>query len=236
MNAYQQQQGTSATAIRWAGGTWRAQAFTILLVAVLAVFINGCGGLPLQSQASAKRTYLLQSEATSGVSVAVDAGRCLSLRVSTPASAPGYGTARMAYTTESLRLDYFAYHEWVDSPARMIGTMMETHLEAGGLLGAVVSGSSDIRTDLRLDSELKSLQQDFKGAGSTVGLTIKVSLVDVSSRSLVNLKTFSYTETADGANPEAGVAAANRAMDRFLAELTVFVADSLARLQCPAKG
>lgn len=138
----------------------------------------------------------------------------------------------MAYTTEPPRLDFFAYHEWVDTPARMTAAMMEARLDSSALLGVIVSGSSDIRTDLRLDSEIKSLQQDFSGVSSTLHLAIKASLVDVSSRSLLGSKTFSYEEVVNGENAEAGVAAANRAADRFLADLTTFVAESIARFDC----
>ena len=142
----------------------------------------------------------------------------------------------MAYTTQAQRLDYFAYHEWVDVPARMIAAMMETRLDASGMLGAVLNGSSDIRTDLRLDSEVKSLRQDFNGSGSTLVFEIKVSMVDVSSRSLLKTETFSYKEAASSADPEAGVAAANRAANQFLAEMTALVADAIARFDCPPAG
>jgi len=140
----------------------------------------------------------------------------------------------MVYSTQAPRLDYFAYHEWADTPARMIAAMIETRLDASGLFGAVLRGSSDVRTDLRLDSELMRLQQNVKGADSAVELTIKVSLVDVSSRSLLDAKTFSYKQTASGANPEAGAAAANQAANRFLADLTAFLSRSIARFNCPA--
>ncbi len=214
---------------------WANPGCLVWLVTLL-LFLAGCslsGAIPGTSQTTARQSYLLQGDGTAGAFAVAAARQCLSLRVSAPASAPGYGTARMAYTTQPPRLDYFAYHEWADQPARMIAAMVEARLDASGLLAAVVTGSADIRTDLRLDSELKSLRQDFTGASSTLALAIKVSLVDVSRRSLLNTKTFSYTETVDDAGPAAGAAAANRAADRFLAELTVFVADSIARFDCP---
>jgi len=207
----------------------------ILLLAALAVFIVGCS-LPGKSPATAKQTYLLQDHGSqaggqAGISPADGARRCLSLRVTTPASAPGFTTIRMVYTKQPPRLDYFAYHEWADTPARMIQAMMEARLDSSGLFGSVLSGSSDIRTDLRLDAELNSLQQDFSGDVSTLRLQIKVSLVEVSGRSLLQSKTFSYTETA-GTDPASGVAAADRAVQKFLADLTAFVAEAISPLQC----
>jgi cholesterol transport system auxiliary component len=208
---------------------------TGLLIAALACCLAGCGSLPGGQKATARQTWLLHGDSASAAAAA-DTRPCLSLRVSTPASAPGFGTTRMVYISQRSRLEHFAWNEWVDTPARMTAAMVEARLEGSGLLGAVMTGSSDIRTDLRLDSEIKSLQQVFNGAGSSVSLMIKVNLIDVSSRSLLNSKIFSYSETADNANPEGGVAAANRAAERFLSDLTAFIADSIAGFHCPAGG
>lgn len=203
-----------------------------LLIAALACCLAACGSLPTGQTATARQTWLLHGDSVSSTSAAADTRPCLSLRVSIPASAPGFGTTRMAYMSQPSRLNYFAFNEWIDTPARMVAAMMESRLEASGLLGAVMTGSSDVRADVRLDSEIKNLLQDFNGTDSSVSLMIKVRLIDVSSRSLLKSKIFSYSETADNASPEAGVAAANRAAARFLADLTVFVADSIAGFQC----
>ena len=202
-----------------------------LLMAVLILFAAACS-LPGKPQTQARQTYLLQGNASAAAATGAASKPCLSLRVSTPVSAPGFGTARMAYSTQPQRLDYFAFHEWVDTPARMLAAMMENRLDASGLVGAVLTGSADVATDLRLDSELKRLQQDFNGADSMLTLEIKLSLVDVTGRRLLDAKTFSYTENAS-ADPQAGVAAANRAAERFLADMTEFLMQSISHLSCP---
>lgn len=207
----------------------------IIVVAAVVLSVLGCS-LPGKPDIPPKRTYLLQAEASASAPEATGARKCLSLRVAVPAAAPGFDTARIAYVTQPPRLDYFAYHEWVDVPARMFASMMETRLDDSGLFGTVVLGSADIRTDLRLDSDLISLRQDFNGSASTLKLVMKVKLVDVSSRALLQAQTFSYAEAAADANPEAGVEAANRAAGRFLAELATFVAASIARIDCPPPG
>ncbi len=207
----------------------------VTLATTLAILGASCS-LPGKAPVTAKQTYLLQDRGLqhggqSGTSLATEARHCLSLRVTTPASAPGYASTRMVYVKQAPRLDYFAYHEWVDTPARMIQTLMETRLDSSGLFGTVVSGSSDVRTDLRLDAELQKLQQDFSGNGSTLSLEIKVAVVEMSGRSLLASKSFSYTETA-GVDPASGVAAADRAAQQFLADLTTFVAEAISALEC----
>jgi len=195
----------------------RSKNSFFLLVAASVLLIASCS-LPGPSGRPAKQTYVLQG--------------CASLRVSLPGSAPGINTVRMAYTTEPNRLDYFAYNEWVATPARMIASMMESRLDALGFFSTVVLGSSDIKTDFRLDSEVQVLQQDFAKGISTVNLTIKVTLIEVASRSLLNSKTFSYREPADGENAEAGVAAANRAAEHFLVDITAFLSASINPAFC----
>jgi ABC-type uncharacterized transport system auxiliary subunit len=138
----------------------------------------------------------------------------------------------MAYSTEPNRLDYFAYHEWIAPPAKMIASSMESRLQAAGLFSVVLVDSPDIRTDLRLDSEAQVLQQDFTGDGSTLNFTTRVNLVEVETRTLLGSETFSYREPA-GENAEAGVLAANRAANLFLDDLTAFLAAAIEKIECP---
>jgi len=212
-----------------------SRRYIISLVASVVVLAAGCS-LPGKSPATPRRTYLLQDQGRqdggqAAAFPATDARPCLNLRVSTPSSAPGYGTTRMVYVKQPPRLDYFAYHEWADTPARMVQAMMENHLTSSGLFGAVLSGSTDVRTDLRLDAELQKLEQDFTGAGSTLVLGIKVEIVDMASRSLLAARSFTYTETA-GEDAESAVVAADRAAQQFLADLTTFVAAAIKPLEC----
>jgi cholesterol transport system auxiliary component len=202
----------------------------VVLLAALVIFLGGCS-LPGKSAAVARQTYLLQDGKLPGPAPAAQARPCQSLRVSAPTAAPGFSTIRMVYTTQPPRLDYFARHEWADAPARMLATLMDARLDSSGLFGAVLSGSSDVRTGLRMDTELKSLQQDFSGGESTLRLQIKVSLIEVSSRSLLAAKTFSYAEPA-GTDPPSGVAAAEKAVQQFLADLTAFVAEAISPMAC----
>lgn len=211
----------------------RSSCYAGLLV--LGAMLLGACSFPGTPQGEARQTFLLQANDTFQPAVMESSKLCLSIRVTTPDAAPGLNTARIAYTTEPDRLDYFAYHEWVAPPARMIAEMVETRLDDLGLFGSVVSGSADIRTDYRLDSGLRRLQQDFSEAGSTVFMSIKVSLVDVPGHSLLDSEIFSYREPADARSASAGVAAANRAADQFLADLEVFLQRALEPVECPPR-
>jgi len=213
-----------------------AQALThplpwILCLGIVASMTVACS-LPGREAAPATQAYVLQAAPVPAVA-AGDARACLTLRVGTPRAAPGFTSSRMAYVNQSQQLDYFAYNEWVDTPASMLALALEKRIDEMAIFGAVLSGSAEIKTDLRLDSYLLALQQDFTGKGSTVVLEVKIKLIDVAGRTLLGTKTFSYAEPAGGENPAAGVAAANRAMDRFLADLTGFLKQSVSGLECP---
>lgn len=206
-----------------------------LLLAVLTLLmigsLSGCA-LPGPAKESAQKTYLLQAGELSIKRPAVPSDSCALLRISGPVSSPGFTTSRMAYTNEPRRVDYFAYSEWVDSPAKMLAAMMESQLDHSGLFRAVVKDSPDIRTDYRLDSELHRLLQVVNADESWVVLEMKVKLIAIADHTLLNSRTFEYRETASQANPEAGVAAANRAAQQFLDDLVAFVTESLDQIDC----
>lgn len=203
----------------------------------LPLLLSGCA-LPLPGSQPSKtpQTYYLQDEAGNQSAPAADVRSCLTLRIGSPGSAPGFTSEGMAYVKQAERMDYFAYHKWIDTPARMLGVLMEKRLESSGLLGEVLSGSPEFRARLRLDSKVIRLQQDFTGTGSAIKLDIKVNLMDSQNRSLLDSRTFSYTEPAKAENPEAGVAAANQAVQQFLSDLVVFVAQSIAPIDCDQAG
>ncbi len=206
-------------------------AFPIFIAAAL-ISITTCS-LPGPSQQPQKQYFVLQD---TGVSTPVSgpaSNPCRSLRISTPGSAPGLNTARMAYSTAPNRLDYFAYHEWLAPPAKMFVSMMESRLQAAGLFSVILVNSPDIRTDLRLDSEVQFMQQDFTGSGYTYNLAIRATLVEVKTRSLLGSETFRYNETAAGGDAEAGADTANRVANRFLDDLTAFLAVVTEKMECP---
>ncbi|HEX7719104.1 MAG TPA: ABC-type transport auxiliary lipoprotein family protein [Woeseiaceae bacterium] len=201
----------------------------VLFCAVMLV--AGCS-LPGPRERTISQHFMLDGGRSHEPNVQVSR-TCLDLRVSSPGSAPGFGTSRMAYINAPPRLDYFAHHAWVDAPARMLETLLVTRLDRAGMFGAILSGAQDVRTELRLDSELQRLVQTFDESGSAVSLEIRVVLINNASRSLAGSRTFSYLETADDENPLAGVAAANRAANRFVDDLLEFLGDTIDSYECP---
>jgi len=147
------------------------------------------------------------------------------LLVALPRAAPGYGTTHFAYIQRDRELRYYGRHEWISDPTRMLHTAALSALDRSGRFAAVVGPQTGANADVRLDLELLTLHQDFRGArDSELVLTVRAQLITTVERKVLATRTFSLREPA-GANPIAGAAAADRALARMLEELAAFCAD-----------
>lgn len=149
------------------------------------------------------------------------------LLVGIPRAGPGFDSPRMAYTAEPHALAYFARHQWVDTPARMLQPLLVRAAESTGRFAAVVQGPTSVATDLRLDTEIVELVQDFSVRPSRVRLALRAQLVDVAERRVVAVRDVTLSEPAPNDDPAGGVEAANRVLGaalRAVAELCAVAA------------
>lgn len=137
---------------------------------------------------------------------------------------PGFDSPRMAYVRKSHELEYFAKNQWIDSPARMLTPLLIQAAESSGAFGAVVTPRSGVAAQLRLESEIVRLQQEFTSVPSRVRFTLRVQLIDVAARRVRATREFDAQEDAPSDDPRGGVTAANRAVGRVLNEVAAFCA------------
>lgn len=193
-----------------------------LQVLTSVMLLTGCTGLP-PPQAESTNTYVLDAQpAIKPAQIKRD----LVLMVSLPRARPGFDTPRMAYLRQPHELDYFAANQWADTPARMLGPLLAQALEQTGSFRAVVQMPSTVPADVRLDTELIRLQHDFSTQPSRVQLTLRAQLTDVRSKQVLAVKLFDEIEDAASDDPYGGVIAANRALQRVLAQLADFCVDA----------
>ena len=145
------------------------------------------------------------------------------LIISPVRAASGFDSQRIIYVREPHKLEYFSHSEWIDAPARMLGPLMVAAIEQTGAFRAVVMTPGSAGGDLRLDTEIVRLQQDFQTKPSTVQFTLRVYLVDEKTRKVVAWRAFDNQTTASSDDPRAGVVAANRAVQSVLEELSKFL-------------
>jgi cholesterol transport system auxiliary component len=154
----------------------------------------------------------------------------LILIVEPPHADPGYDSARMVYTRAGGRVAYFAHSEWVDTPARMLAPLLATTLASGAGFRAVVTAPSSAAGDVRLETRIIRLQQDFEQAPSRVRFTLRADLILEGSRDVVASRELDATIVAGQADPEGGAQAARLAVAEVLRQLHAFCAEATAAL------
>lgn len=196
---------------------------TAVLVAVLA---TGCGSL-LPAAVAPPTVYALDGlrdthPAPPPAAASVSAPTLL---VNPAHAAPGFDSQHIVYVRVAHQLEHFAHSEWVDTPARMLAPLMVEALENTGAFRAVGSAISGIAGELRLDTEVLRLQQEFGGGPSRVRFTLRASMTDNATRQVISSREFDATVAAESDDPYGGVVAANRAVQQVLQQLASYCSD-----------
>ncbi len=193
----------------------------LMVIALLGlVLLAACVGPQGKPQDSA--TYLLSAAAP------IKAGTAKSphtILVAPMRAHPGFDTPRMAYVREPNRIDYYAYNRWVEAPARMLTPLLTQALEANQSFAAVVQAPGSVHAQLRLDTELVSLTQDFSVKPSRMRLVLRAQLVDTQTQTIRGSRSFEVQAPAGSEDARGGVDAVNRALPEMLGRLAEWVAE-----------
>lgn len=146
------------------------------------------------------------------------------LIVNPPHAAAGFDSPHIMYVREAHKLEYFAHSEWVDTPARMLAPLLVATIGNTAAFRAVVLAPSSADGDLRLDTEIIRLQQEFASPPSRVRFTLRAYLVDDKTRRVLASREFEAAVPATSENAYGGVVAANRAVRSVVDELAAFCA------------
>ena len=144
------------------------------------------------------------------------------LVVQPPVAAPGFDTAHIVYTQQPNRLQIYARHEWVDTPARMLAPLVVAALERGGRFTAVVLAPSAATGSVQLEMQLLRLQHEFGPLPSRVRLVLRAQLIDTRSRQVMATREFEQVAQSLSEDAPGGVAAAQRAVHALLGELAAW--------------
>ncbi len=146
------------------------------------------------------------------------------LTISPVRAAAGYDSQRIIYVRESHKLEYFSHSEWVEAPTRMLGPLLVASIDRTGAFRAVVQTPASASGELRLDTEIVRLQQEFQTSPSAVHFTLRAYLVDEKTRRVVVWREFDGTVPTTSDDPKAGVMAANQVVHNVLNDLAQFLA------------
>ena len=190
-----------------------------IVIAALAA-LGGCGSLqPVQREQP--NSYVLDAQFQPSAAPLQGA---FTLAVARPRESAGFDSARMVYLKRPHELEYFAYNQWVDTPGKMLAPLLLRALEASGAFRAVAQTPSQVAGQLRLETDIVRLQQEFLSSPSKVRFTLRAQLIDVPGRQVVATREFDVLEDAMSEDPYGGVMAANRAVQRLLADVASFCA------------
>lgn len=184
------------------------------------VLASGCGGL-LPKAAAPPRVYALDGapEARPATPPVAAPGPAPTLIINPTRAAPGYDSQHIVYVRVAHQLEHFAHSDWADTPARMLAPLIVSAVEQTGAFRAVASASSGMAGELRLDTELLRLEQQFGGGPSRVRFTLRATLFDNATRQVISWRDFDETVGSASDDPYGGVVAANRAVQLVMEQL-----------------
>ena len=151
----------------------------------------------------------------------------LTLTVDVPRAAAGYDTPQMVYLRRPHEIEYFASHQWVDTPARMLTPQIVQALQRSNVFRAVVMTPTTAAGELRLETELVRLQQDFSQSPSRVRLTLRALLINTASRQVLAAREFDLDQAAASDDPYGGALAANLLVQQMLSQLAAWASRSV---------
>jgi len=184
-------------------------------LALSVALISGCTGMPAEAPA----TFLLEARPAER---SVQPQRDLVLAVGVPRARPGYDSAQIAFLRRPYELEYFTKSRWTDTPARMLAPLLAAALDQSGGFRSVVQPPGSVLAEVRLDTELVRLQQNFETQPSRVEIALRAQLIDLRSNRVIAEMQFEEVESAPSEDAYGGVIAANRALQRLLARLVDF--------------
>ena len=206
--------------------TLRHCAFASLFAA-----LGGCSASLLPKPAEQPALYALTDAAPAAPAAAAPRAAAAAkptLLVNPPRAAAGFDTRHIVYLRQPHQIEYFAYSQWVDTPAQMLAPLIARQVERSGAFDAVLLAPTAAAGEMRLDTEVVRLQQDFGTSPSQVRFTLRAVLLDSRTGRVIAVREFDASVPAPTDDAPGGVAAANLAVQNVLAELAAFAAKAAA--------
>lgn len=191
-----------------------------LVMMGLALAVTGC--LTPRGDSPPVKTYHLAADVASQTPEPGVGQTGPILLVGVPQSDPGFDTPRMAYRTRPYELSYFSASQWADAPARMLHPLLISSLEHEGSWSAVVTASTALRADYRLDVSALVLVHEFDTTPSRLRLSWKAQVIRLHDGRPIGARRFETAQAATSDDAYGGVRAANQALARLLGEMSAW--------------
>jgi cholesterol transport system auxiliary component len=216
---------------------WRR--WRVLLTACALGLASACSSILPTPEEQPVYLSLDRVSPAHGISQPSSAGAAtLTVLVEAPHAAAGFDSQRIIYLRRAHQVEYFARHQWIDTPSRMVAPLIVAALQDYGAFHAVLLAPAGAAGDLRVEAGNLHLQQEFFSKPSQVRFGLSAFVVDNKTRQVLAKRTFEAVVAAPHDDPYGGAVAANQAVAKVLQELAVFVADTAKAMppRQPASG
>lgn len=189
----------------------------LLLLSMICLTLSGCFSPVKLPQ---KNLYTLNSAA---IVMPTKVHSTKTLLVMATQANDELSTKKMAYVNQLYQIAYFAKNSWIADPADQLSALITSTLQQTHYFKAVVTTPFVGVTNLKLNTYLYKLQQNFLTNPSREQFKLAAQLVNATTGKLIAEKTFYYNIPATSNTPYGGVVAANKAVKQMLQALTQFI-------------
>jgi len=145
------------------------------------------------------------------------------LLVDLPQAPAAIDTARIALSKSPISLDYFADAEWTDRAPDLMQNLLLASFENSGAITAIDRGSTGLRADFILRTEIRHFEAVYAAAGPPqVWIAIISRLVAMPQRTIVAQARFEQRASATADAVPAIVVAFNTATDAMLRDVVLW--------------
>jgi cholesterol transport system auxiliary component len=146
------------------------------------------------------------------------------LLVDLPQAPAGIDTTRIALSRSPISLDYYADSEWTDRVPALVQEALLASFENSGAITAVDSGSTGLRADYALKTEIRHFEAEYDAGGGPprIRVSIVVRLVAMPRREIVAQTSFERYVPAASNDVPTVVAAFNAAADAVIRDIVLW--------------
>jgi len=185
-------------------------AFIIILIGLL-----GCTKEP------ALKVYSLEIPTVNAVQGSAYKNK--SIKVTYPQSLKDQISQKMNFSYSSIDSGNYQNSEWSNNMRKLLqGTFIEV-LDESKLFKVVLSNTSTVKEDYRLESTIFAFHHRVRGEQSHAVVSIKFNLINTETGHLLKSKKFSYAEATPTTDAKGYVTATNVAVTRLSRDLVAWL-------------
>lgn len=147
------------------------------------------------------------------------------LIVETPSVPGAMRTDQIIVRLSERRLEYLAAARWSDRTPHLVGRYLEESIDNSGLVTVVGAGAVEIAGDYRLKVDIRDFSADVSGGATEVNVRFDALIVRSAPVAIIDRKQFSTSALAPGRKAGDIVGAFNRALDKSIEDLLVWLAE-----------